>query len=82
VDEDRAAAAGDAWPGVVINLDDQVVQPIVAPESIAWFIGRPPKWTIVAPVFGILAPRIGAADLPNRQRGARRRKAIRPPPEP
>jgi hypothetical protein len=82
MDEDRAAPAGDPWPGVVINLDDQVVKPILAPEPIAWFSGRPPKWTIVAPVFGILAPRVGAADLPKRQGGARRRNAIRPPPEP
>jgi len=80
MDEDRTAAAGDPWPGVVINLDDQIVQPILAPKPIAWFSGRPPKRTIVAAVFGILAPRIGAANLPNRQRGARRRESIRAPP--
>src|SRR5436853_7918709 len=46
--EHSAAAPGDAGPGVVVDLDDDVVEAVVAPEPVAWFIGRAAKWTIVA----------------------------------
>jgi len=62
VDEHGAAATGDAGPRVVIDLNKDVVEVIVAPKPVAWFIGRPPEGAVVAPVGGIFAPRIGAAD--------------------
>ena len=41
MDEHGAAAAGDARPRVVVDLDNQIVETVVAPEPVAWFIGRP-----------------------------------------
>ncbi len=38
------------------SLDDEVVQPVVAPQPVAWFIGRPAERPVVAPVGRVLAP--------------------------
>ena len=62
VDEHGAAATGNPGPRVVIEFEKNVVEGVVAPEAVAWFIGRPPEGAVVAPVGGIFAPRIGAAD--------------------
>ena len=52
VDEYGAAAAGDARPGVVVDFDDQIVEVVGAAEPVAWFIGRAPERSVVAPVGG------------------------------
>jgi len=82
VDEYGAAPARNARPSIVIELDDEVIEVIVAPEAIAWFIGRPDERTIVSPVCRRLAPSVVAADTPHRQRSPRPRLAISPPPNP
>ena len=56
MDEHRAAAAGDAGPGIVVDFDDQVVEPSCRQQPVAWFIGRPPERPIIAPVRRVLAP--------------------------
>jgi Zn-dependent protease with chaperone function len=56
MDEDRAAPAGHPWAGVVVDLDDEIVEVVVPPQPVAWFTGRLPEGAIVAAVSGILAP--------------------------
>ena len=82
MDKDGAAPAGHARPRIVVDLDNEIVEAVFAPEPIAWFIGRAPKGPVVAPVARIFAPGVGAADPAHGQRGSRRRQPIRPPPQP
>jgi hypothetical protein len=62
VDEYRTAASGDPGPRIVVDLDNQIVESIGAPEPITWFIGRAPESAIVAPVGRIFTPSVGGAD--------------------
>ena len=66
MDENRATAARDAWPRVVVDLNDQVIKSVGTPKAVAWFIGRPPEPPIVASVLGILAPGVVDRDRPDR----------------
>jgi hypothetical protein len=79
--EYRAAAAGHARPGVVVDLDDEVVQMIFPPQPVAWFSGRAVEWPVISPVGGIFAPGDIAGNAPDRQQCARARVAVRPPPQ-
>ena len=80
--ENRAAASGDTRPRVVIDLDDEIVEMILAPEPVAGFIGPALERTIIAPVGGILAPGVVRSNRPDRQLRPRPRGAIGAPPEP
>jgi hypothetical protein len=82
VNENSAAVAADARAGVMVDFDDQIVKPIGTLQTIAWFIGRPPERTVIAPVFGVFAPGIVRRYSPDRQQGTRVRQAIRTPPQP
>jgi hypothetical protein len=66
MDEHSAAAPRNTRAGVVIDLDDDVVQAILAPKPIAWFIGRPMERPIVAAVLRVFAPRICGSNRPGR----------------
>jgi hypothetical protein len=81
VDEDSAAAPGDAWSGIVVDLDDKIVEPIGAPEPVAWFTGRPAEWPVVPPIGWVFTPSIIRSDAPDGKQGARPRQAISPPPQ-
>src|SRR5262245_25833600 len=81
MEEHGAAATCHPGTHVVIDLDDEVVEAIIAPEAIAWFIGRPPERPVVAAVGGIFAPGDVRVDPPRGQEGAGPRVAIRPPPQ-
>jgi hypothetical protein len=58
----RAAAAGDAGPDVVIDLDEQIVEPVIPPKAVAWFMGRSLKGLIIAPIGRIFAPGVSRTD--------------------
>ncbi len=62
MDEHGTAATGDAGPRIVIDLNKEVIEVIVAPKPVAWFIGRPPEGAVVPPVGGVFTPRVGRAD--------------------
>src|ERR1700749_2833620 len=81
MDKDRAAPTSHPRPGVVIDLDNDVVEPVLAPKPVAWFNGRPAERPIVPPVLSIFAPGVGRADPAGRQRGPRQGKPVRPPPQ-
>ena len=80
--ENSAAAAGDARPGVVVQLDDEVVEMVGALEPVARIIGVKPNRLIVMAVARVFAPAVAGTDGPQRQLRARPRAAIRPPPHP
>ena len=82
MDEHRTTAAGDTRAGIVVDFDDQIVEPVGALKPVAWFIGRPPEWLVVAAILGIFAPGMVGRDRPDRQQGAWARQAVRPPPQP
>src|SRR5271170_5191297 len=67
MDEYGAAAAGDSGLRVVVNLDKEVIEGVVAPQAVAWFTGRPLKGSVIAPVGRIFAPGIGGTDAAQRQ---------------
>jgi hypothetical protein len=82
VDEHGAPAPGDAGPGVVIDLDDDVVKAVGTAQSVAWFSGRPPEVPVVAAVCRILTPGVGRPDPANRQQSVRPKQAVGAPPHP
>ena len=82
MDKDRTAVAGDPRAGVVVDFDDEIVEPVSAPKAVAWFIGRPPERPIVAAVLRIFAPGILSHDRADGQQSARPRYAVCPPPQP
>ncbi len=81
MDKDCAAQPGNAWPGVVIDLDDDVIEPVVPPKPVAWFIGRPLKCMIVAPVVGVFAPCVGGPNTANGEPCPGARKPVGTPPQ-
>jgi hypothetical protein len=70
MDEDGAAAAGNARPGVMVDFDDEIVQGIVAAEPVARFLGRAREGPVIAAVGRVLAPGVAGTDAANRQRRA------------
>src|SRR5690348_12750884 len=82
MNEDSTAVAGDPRTRVMVDLDEEIIEPVGALEPVAWFIGRPPERPVVAPVFGIFTPGIVRRDRPNRQLRARARQTVSAPPQP
>ena len=82
MDEDRAAAAGDPRPGIVVDLDNEVVEAIVTAQPVARFLGRARERAVIAPVVRVFAPGVMWADAADRQRGARAGQAVGAPPQP
>jgi len=66
----------------VVKFEKNVVQGVVAPEAVAWFIGQPPKWAVVTPIGRIFTPSLGRTDPANREQGPWPWLAIGPPPQP
>ena len=79
--EHGAAAAGDARPRVVVELDDVVVEMIGAREPVAFAFLRDMDRLIIVPVVGVLAPAVAETDSPCRQKSARARPAVSAPPQ-
>jgi len=78
----RAATAGDARRAVVIDLDDKIVEMIVAFEPVTAMFAIPPHRLIVMAALGIFAPGVFGADGANRQERSRHRMAVGAPPQP
>ena len=78
----RAAAAGDARAGVVIDLDDEIVEMIVAPQPVAALFRMQPHRAVVMAIAGILAPRFFRPDGADGQKRPRSRMPVRAPPQP
>lgn len=79
--EYRAAAADDARRGVVIDLDDEIVEVVVALEPVAAVIAIQPYRPVVTAAMGVLAPAVLWLDGANRQEGPRPRVPVGAPPQ-
>src|SRR5664279_148832 len=82
MDEDRAATPGDTWPGVVVDLDNEVVQIVLARQPISFGIRRHFYAPIIMAVGWILAPAVVGHDALRRQHRGRARMPSGPPPQP
>src|SRR4030088_3095559 len=74
--EYRAAAAGNARRTVVIDLDNKIIEVIVALEPIAAAIAIQPHWLVVMAAPGVFAPGVFGSDSANRQKCTRSRVAV------
>lgn len=81
MDEHGAAAPGHAWPGVVIEFDNQIVKAVVTAEPVAWFIGRPAECVVIAAVCWVFAPGVVKSDPARREQSPWPRQAIGAPPQ-
>jgi len=78
--EDRAAASGDSRGGVVVDLDDEIVQVIVAPEAVPVAAEAYSHRLIIMPVGRVLSPGILGTNRLDGQQGPGPRMAVRAPP--
>ena len=60
--EHRAAAAGDARRGVVIDLDDEIVEMIIARQPVAALTAAEPHRLVVMTVMRVFAPGVFGPD--------------------
>src|SRR5258708_38223119 len=79
--EQGSAAAGDARAEILIDLDDGVVEVMLAREAVFGLVTRQPDRLVVATVVRILAPGVFGLDRPRRQIGLRLRMAVGAPPQ-
>src|SRR5512147_3220988 len=79
--EHGAAAAGNSWAGVVIDLDDEIVEVVLAGQPVAGLVADQADRLIVVAVPRVLAPGVFGPDRPDRQIGARSRIAVGAPPQ-
>src|ERR1700685_2528127 len=81
MDENRAAATGHPGPYVMVDFNEEVIEAVVTPEPVAWFIGRPHHRVVIVSISGILAPGGSTANTAGRQRAGRMAQSVRPPPQ-
>ena len=79
--EYRAAAPLDARLGVVIDLDNEIIEMIVAPEPVAALLAIQPHRLVVIAAPGIFAPGVVRLDGANRQKSAGTWMAVGAPPQ-
>ena len=79
--EHGAASACHPGAGVVVDLNDEVVEVVGSPEAVAAGAGGASKPVVIPPVCGILAPGEVGSDATGGQQGARMPVAIGPPPQ-
>lgn len=77
-----AAAAGDPRPGIVINLDDEIVEMVVASKPVPGIALLQADRLVIAPVVRVFAPGILGANRSNGKEGVWPRMTVRAPPEP
>ena len=65
----------------MIDLDDEIVEMVVAPEPIATVIAIQPYRPVVLAAVGVLTPGVLRPDGANRQEGMRPRVSVGAPPQ-
>lgn len=81
MDEHGASAAGDPRARIVVKLDDEIIEMIVARKTVARGAGREADVPVVAPVGRVFAPSVLGADAADGEQGPRPRPAIGAPPQ-
>ena len=81
VQEHGAAAMRDARATVVIDLDDEVIEMILAFQAVAGGIARALDRPVVMPIVGVLAPGIVTADRLHGQKRPWPRVTVGAPPQ-
>src|SRR5262245_2631765 len=81
MDEDGAAAPRRPRPGVMIKLNDQVVQVVRTPKAVALLPGASFDRTIIPPIRGVFDPGVVRFNAPRWQQCPRMRQTVGPPPE-
>jgi hypothetical protein len=82
VNEYRAAASRDSRSRIMVDLDHEIVEMVVAPQPVTRRGARQSHRAVVSAVAPVLAPGVASADPPDGQRRARPRAAIGTPPQP
>ncbi len=80
VNENGAAATPDPRAGIMVQLDQEIVEMVITPQPIAATHARHRDWSVVAAIGRILAPAVGRADAAHPQQGSRARVAVSAPP--
>src|SRR5436190_1366192 len=75
------AAAGDARRGVVVDLDNEVVEVILAPQAVAGLSPLKPDRPVIVAVVGVFAPGVFAANRADRQECRRPAVTVGAPPQ-
>lgn len=78
--KNRATAAGNSRALVMIDLNDEIIEMIGAPQTITWYHRINPERAIIAPVAGVFRPSIVRFDSTQREVRTRWRAAIGAPP--
>ena len=71
--EYRTTAAGHTGSAVVVDLDDEIVEVILAGQPVAGVVARQPDGLVVMAISGVFAPGVLGTNRPDRQ------KRLRPP---
>src|ERR1700733_3749160 len=79
--EHRTAAPDNPGLRVVIDLDDEIVEMIVAPQSITAVIMAERARPVVVAAGRVFTPGVPGADGANRQKGVRSRRTVGAPPQ-
>src|SRR6185312_4410473 len=79
--EHGAATLRDARARIVVDLDNEIVEMIVAREAIAALVTRQPDRPVVMAVGRVLAPGVFAANRAHRDERLRPRMTVGTPPE-
>lgn len=77
----RTAKAGDPRGGVVIDFDDEIVEMVIAPQSITIVAATEFQRSIVMPAGWVFTPGVVRTNGANRQKGLRPRVAVGAPPQ-
>jgi hypothetical protein len=78
--EHGAAAPGDARAGIMIDLDDEVVEVILARQPVAGLVVVQPDRLVVVTIVRIFAPGVSGPDRLRRQIGLRPWMPVGAPP--
>lgn len=78
--EYRAAAACDARRAVVIDLDDKIIEVVVAAEAVAALGPIQPNGLVVMAAGGVFTPGVFSCNRANRQKSLRPRMTVGAPP--
>ena len=66
----------------MVDFNDKIVEAVGPPQAVAWFIGRPAKRPIVAPIMWVFAPGVIWPDLPGWEEHGWARQTVGAPPQP